>query len=108
MVRHETDARKAAANVPRMAIAASGGWFGGWTETRSNWQNMSIGVSKSVILGELRVDAGEAIPRIPLKTLSFRPEGHLPSVTWDSGPWSAIVQASWSSNQNSQTETRTI
>src|SRR5271167_18335 len=37
---------------------------------------------------------------MPLKMLSLCPEGHLTSVTWVSGPWSAIVQASWSSNQN--------
>jgi|SRR5450755_1511202 hypothetical protein len=47
------------------------------------------------------------LSRTPLKTLSFRPEGHLTSVTWASGPQSAIVLASWSSNQTSQTETRT-
>jgi len=36
----------------------------------------------------------------------FVSQGHLTSVSLDSGPWSAIEQASWSSNQNSQTETR--
>jgi len=46
--------------------------------------------------------------RTALKTLRFRLEGHLTFVTWASGPKSAIVQASWSSNQNNQTETRTI
>src|ERR1022692_3485086 len=40
--------------------------------------------------------------------LGFNPEGHLTSVTLGSGPQSAIVQASWSSNQTSQTETRII
>src|SRR5271170_5212849 len=38
----------------------------------------------------------------------LHPEGHLTLVTWASGPKSAIVHASWSSNQNSQTETRTL
>jgi hypothetical protein len=66
---------------------------------KGNWQNMSIAVAKSVILGESMVSEEGAIQRIPLKTLSFVPEGHLTSVTWDSGPRSAIVQASWSSNQ---------
>jgi hypothetical protein len=55
----------------RLGVAASGGRFEGWPETRDNWQNMSIGVSKSVILEESRLDAEEAIRQIPLKTLSL-------------------------------------
>jgi prepilin-type N-terminal cleavage/methylation domain-containing protein len=37
---------------------------------------------------------------VPLKMLGLHPEGHLTSVTWACGNQSAIVQASWSSNQN--------
>jgi hypothetical protein len=36
-----------------------------------NWQNMSIGLSKNVILGEWSREAGEAILQIPLKTRSL-------------------------------------
>ena len=54
-----------------MGVVASGGRFEGWTETRGDWQNMSIGVSKSVILGESKVREEGAIPQIPLKTLGF-------------------------------------
>jgi type IV pilus assembly protein PilA len=35
---------------------------------------------------------------MPLKMLAFRQKGHGTSVTWGCGPWSAIQQASWSSN----------
>jgi len=75
---------------------------------RGDCQNLSVRVSESVILGELRVSEETTIPETPLKRLSLRPKGHLTSVTWVSGPQSAIVQASWSSNQNGKTETRTI
>lgn len=36
-----------------------------------NWQNMSIGLSKNVILVESRLEADRAILQIPLKTLSL-------------------------------------
>ena len=54
-----------------MGVAASGGRFERWTENEGDWQNMSIGVSKSVILEEPRVSEDEVILQIPLKTLSF-------------------------------------
>jgi hypothetical protein len=61
-----------------MGVAASDGRFEGWTEMKGNWQNMSIAVSKSVILGESKVIEEGAIQHIPLKTLSLSPKGILP------------------------------
>src|SRR5580658_1900243 len=66
---------------------------------RREWQNLSIGLPESVILTELGASNEVTIPQTPLKTLRFGPEGHLTFVTWVSGPKSAIVHASWSSNQ---------
>ena len=68
---NKADAREAAASVPKMGVAASGGRFEGWTGTEGNWQNMSIGVSKSVILEGRKVSEDEAILQMLLKTLSF-------------------------------------
>jgi len=42
---------------------------------RGSCQNMSIALSKNVILGEVKVSEAEPIHRIPLKTLSLFPEG---------------------------------
>ena len=48
------------------------------------------------------------IPQKVAENAEFWSEEHMTSVTWVSGPQSAIVHASWSSNQDSQTETRII
>jgi hypothetical protein len=69
------DARKAAASVPGMGVAATGGRFEGWTERRDDCQNMSIAISKSVILGEPDLSEKGAIQQILLKTLSLLPMG---------------------------------
>jgi len=95
----KADARKAEASVPKMGVAATNGRFDGM-ETRATGkicQSGSLKVSYWENRGWVRRWLSH---RTPLKTLRFRPEGHLTSVTWASGPQSAIVQASWSSNQN--------
>ncbi len=54
------------------------------------------------------VTAEVTIPWTALKTLRFYPEGQLTSVTWASGPRSAIVASELVIQPNSQTETRII
>src|ERR1039458_1154523 len=49
--------------------------------------------------GRIEVGCGGSDPADTAENTKFDPEGHLTSVTWDSGPRSAIVQASWSSNE---------
>src|SRR5580700_1142137 len=50
-------------------------------------------------IGRVESGGGGSDPADPAENTQFDPEGHLPSVTWDSGPRSAIVQPSWSSNE---------
>jgi hypothetical protein len=56
-------ARKADLSVPEVAVAVSGGWLQVNMETRGEWQNLSIRVSESVILTELRVANEVTIPQ---------------------------------------------
>ena len=62
-VQAKADARKAEASVPKMAVAASDGRFERKMETGGDWQNLSIWVPESVILGESRVTGEVTIPQ---------------------------------------------
>jgi hypothetical protein len=46
-----------------MGVAAYDGRFEGKMETRGHWQNLSIWVSESVILAELRATGEVTIPQ---------------------------------------------
>jgi DNA-binding protein YbaB len=48
----KANAKKAEASVLRMGVAASDGGFHVKIEMRGEWQNLSIWISESVILGE--------------------------------------------------------
>jgi len=75
---------------------------------RGDCQNLSIWASESVILGESRVSEEMTIPENAVEKAEFASKGTSDFRHLVSGPQSAIVQASWSSNQNGKTETRTI
>jgi hypothetical protein len=53
---------KQKASVPRMGVAASDRRFEGVDRNGGDWQNLSIWVSESVILGESRVTDQVTIP----------------------------------------------
>ena len=59
----DVGAKKADLSVPDVAVAVSGGCLQVNMETRGEWQNLSIRVSESVILTELRVANEVTIPQ---------------------------------------------
>jgi len=61
----------AKATVPRMGVAASDRRFEGWTRMGGDWQNLSIRVSESVILGESRVTDEVTIPHSTAENTEF-------------------------------------
>ena len=61
----------ARATVPRMGVAASDRRFEGWTRMGGDWQNLSIRVSESVILGESRVTDEVTIPHSTAENTEF-------------------------------------
>ena len=91
-----------------MGIAASDGHFDGETETGDDWQNLSIRVSESVILGEsglteevtIREKGTENVEFRTRRTSDFRHLGLWPSEC--DSTCELVIQP------NSQTETRTI
>ncbi len=54
-----------------MGVVASDGWFGGRWIRRGDWQNLSIWVSESVILGALRVTQKVTIPAKATENAEF-------------------------------------
>jgi hypothetical protein len=93
---------------PEMGVAASDKRFEGWTRMGGDWQNLSIRVSESVILGESRVTDEVTIPHSTAentafqsrRTSDFRHLGLWPSECDSTSE--LVIQP------NSQTETRTI
>jgi hypothetical protein len=64
-------ARKADLSVPRSGLTASDGRFEGKMEMRGDWQNLSIWVSESVILGVSRMMAQVTIPQKAAENAEF-------------------------------------
>jgi hypothetical protein len=91
-----------------MGVAASDGRFEGKVETRGNWQNLSIWVSQSVILGGLRAAEEVTIPQKAAENAAFASRRtsdfrHLGIWPLECDSTSELVI-----QPDSQTETRTI
>jgi hypothetical protein len=81
------------------SVHQTGGLPGGRAERRmSKYVRLRL---QKCHTGRSEAGGGTSHPPNAAENAGFVSKGHLTSVILDSGPWSAIVQASWSSNQKS-------
>ncbi len=87
-----------------MGVAASDGRFEGQERGRERLAKFVNLVAESVILRESKDNPEVTISQRGTENVDFVPKRHLTSVTWFSGPQSAIVTNELVIQPNSQTE----